>query len=95
MSMHSPPHSGEVLRELFFKPLGIAVADTARSLGVSRKMHSAILHRGTGPGPEMAIRLAKAFDTTAESWLSQQMQYGLWVNSQTLGELDVEKLSDA
>jgi plasmid maintenance system antidote protein VapI len=26
----------------------------------------------------MALRLAKAFDTTPESWLTQQMLYDLW-----------------
>ena len=26
----------------------------------------------------MAIRLAIAFDTTAESWMNQQTQYDLW-----------------
>jgi len=26
--------------------------------------------------PEMAIRLSIAFDTTPESWLNQQVQYG-------------------
>ncbi len=92
MSMHNPPHPGEVLRELCIEPLGITVTDAARSLGVSRKTLSAILNERAGISPEMAIRLAKAFDTTAESWLSQQMHYDLWVTSQSLGEVDVEKL---
>ena len=95
MSMHNPPHPGKVLRELCIEPLGITVTDAARSLGVSRKTLSAILNERAGISPEMAIRLAKAFDTTAESWLNQQMQYDLWITSQSLGELDVEKLSVA
>lgn len=95
MSMHNPPHPGEVLRELCIEPLGITVTDAARSLGVSRKTLSAILNERAGISPEMAIRLSKAFDTTAESWLNQQMQYDLWVTSQSLGEIDVEKLSVA
>ena len=95
MSMHNPPHPGEVLRELCIEPLGITVTDAARSLGVSRKTLSAILNERAGISPEMAIRLSKAFDTTAESWLNQQMQYDLWVANQTLGEIDVEKLSVA
>lgn len=95
MSMHNPPHPGEVLRELCIEPLGITVTDAARSLGVSRKTLSAILNERTGISPEMAIRLAKAFDTTAESWLNLQMQYDLWITSQSLGEVNVEKLSIA
>jgi addiction module HigA family antidote len=95
MSMHNPPHPGEVLRELCIEPLGITVTDAARKLGVSRKTLSAILNERAGISPEMAIRLSKAFDTTAESWLNQQMHYDLWVANQTLGEVQVEKLSAA
>jgi plasmid maintenance system antidote protein VapI len=43
----------------------------------------------------MAIRLSKAFGTSAESWLNQQVQFDLWVAEQTLGDIDVEKLSAA
>jgi addiction module HigA family antidote len=95
MNMHNPPHPGEVLRELCIEPLGLTVTDAARSLGVSRKTLSAILNERAGISPEMAIRLSKAFDTSAESWLNQQMQYDLWVASKTLGDLKVEKLSVA
>jgi plasmid maintenance system antidote protein VapI len=43
----------------------------------------------------MAPRLAKAFDTSAESWLNQQMHYDPWAAEQTVGELEVKKLSAA
>ncbi len=33
MNMHSPPHPGEVLRELCIEPLGLTVTEAARSLG--------------------------------------------------------------
>lgn len=48
-----------------------------RSVGVSRKTLSAILNGRAGISPEMAVRLSIAFDTTAESWLTQQLQYDL------------------
>ena len=48
------------------------------SLDVSRNTLSAILNERAGISPEMAVRLSIAFDTTAESWLHQQMQYDLW-----------------
>jgi addiction module HigA family antidote len=95
MNMHNPPHPGEVLRELCIEPLGLTVTAAARSLGVSRKTLSAILNERAGISPEMAIRLSKAFDTTAESWLNQQMQYDLWVANQSLGNLKVDRLSVA
>lgn len=92
MRMHNPPHPGETLRELCLKPLGISVTDAAAALGVSRKTLSAILNGRSGISPEMALRLAKAFDTTPESWLNQQMQYDLWEAKKNGELLNVRKL---
>lgn len=95
MKMHNPPHPGEVLRELCIEPLGLTVTQAAEALGVSRKTLSSILNGRAGISPEMAIRLSKAFGTSAESWLNQQMHYELWVAEQRLGDLEVRPLSVA
>ncbi|NQT92713.1 MAG: HigA family addiction module antidote protein [Lentisphaerae bacterium] len=92
MRMHNPPHPGEVLRELCLEPLGLSVTDVAKALGVARKTLSAILNGRSGISPEMAIRLGKAFDTSPESWLNQQVQYDLWGAEQKTGKLTVRKL---
>ena len=92
MKMHNPPHPGEVLRELCIEPLGISITDAAKALGVTRKTLSAIVNGRAGVSPEMAIRLSKAFGTSAESWLSQQIQYDLWVAERTLGNVKVSRL---
>ncbi|MEL6488790.1 MAG: HigA family addiction module antitoxin [Cyanobacteria bacterium J06621_3] len=84
MRMYNPPHPGEVFQELCLEPLNLTVTETADALGVSRKTLSAILNGRAGISPEMAIRLAKAFDTSPESWLNQQMQYDLWQGLETL-----------
>ena len=65
MEMHNPPHPGEVIRELCLEPLEISVTAAARALGVTRKALSELINRRTGVSPAMALRLAKAFDTTA------------------------------
>ena len=78
LHMHNPPHPGEVIRELCIEPLGISVTAVAKALGVSRKTLSELLNGKSGVSPEMAIRLSIAFNTSAESWLNQQMQYDLW-----------------
>jgi len=83
------------LRELCLAPLGLSVTRAAAALGVSRKTLSAILNERAGISPEMAIRLSKAFDTTAESWLNQQMQYDLWLAQKNLGNIQIEHLSAA
>lgn len=95
MKMHNPPHPGEVLRELCLKPLGLTVTETARALGVSRKTLSGILNRRAGISPEMAVRLSLAFETTAESWMNQQVQYDLWHAERNRKKLRVTRLSAA
>lgn len=95
MRMHNPPHPGEVLRDLCLEPLGISVTDAAEALGVSRKTLSSILNGRAGISPEMAIRLGKAFDTTPESWLNQQMQYDLFEAELHTKKLKVHKLKAA
>ncbi|MCH8552925.1 MAG: HigA family addiction module antidote protein, partial [Natronospirillum sp.] len=87
-----PPHPGEVIRELCLEPLGLSVTEAAEALGISRKTLSAILNGRAGISPEMAIRLSIAFDTTAESWLTQQFQYELWHAEQRRKDLKVRKL---
>jgi antitoxin HigA-1 len=95
MLTHNPPHPGEILKELCLKPLGLTVTEAAKALGVSRKTLSAILNRRAGISSEMAIRLSIDFDTTAESWLNQQVQYDLWQAEQHRGGLRVKRLSAA
>jgi plasmid maintenance system antidote protein VapI len=41
----------------------------------------------------MAVRLSIAFDTTAESWMNQQVQYDLWQARQHSDELQVTRLT--
>jgi len=95
MKMHNPPHPGEVLRQLCLEPLNLTVTDAARSLGVSRKALSSILNGRSGISPEMAVRLSIAFNTSAESWLNQQLQYDLWCAEKKRKLLHVTKLSAA
>lgn len=93
--MHQPPHPGEILRDLCLAPLHLSVTEAAESLGVSRNTLSAILNGRAGISPEMAIRLSIAFDTTAESWLHQQMQHDLWRAERSRKRLRVRKLAAA
>jgi antitoxin HigA-1 len=93
--MYNPPHPGEVLRELCLEPLGVTVTAAAKSLGVSRKALSELLNGKSGISPEMAIRLSIAFDTTPESWLTQQMHYDLWRAEKKRQSLHVERIEAA
>ena len=93
LKMHSPPHPGEILKELCLEPLGLTVSAAAKALDVSRKTLSSILNRRASITPEMALRLSIAFNTTAESWLMQQVQYDLWRAEQRKKKLHVERLA--
>ena len=43
----------------------------------------------------MALRLSLAFDTSAESWLAQQLQFDLWQAEKRRPALKVKRLSAA
>ena len=92
MKMHNPPHPGEALKTLCLEPLHLTVMNAARSLGVSRETLSGILNGRAGISPEMAVRLSIAFNTSAESWLSQQLRHDLWHAERNRKRLRVAKL---
>ena len=80
MNMYNPAHPGEILKELYLEPLGLSISETAKGLGISRKSLSEFVNGHYGLSTEMAIRLSKAFNSSAESWLNMQQQYDLWKN---------------
>src|SRR5947199_7027814 len=94
VTMHNPPHPGEILKKLCLEPLGLSVTKASKALGVSRSTLSNLLHGRTGITPEMAMRLSIAFDTTPESWMNQQVQYDLWKASQRRRKFHVMRLSN-
>jgi addiction module HigA family antidote len=78
MQMYNPAHPGEVLKEAYLDPLEMSVTEFARRVGISRKCASEFVNKHAGMSVDMAHRLAKATDTTAEYWLTMQLQYSLW-----------------
>lgn len=94
-TMNNPPHPGEIIREECLKPLGLTVTAAATGLGITRKALSELLNGHAGLSPEMAIRLAKAFGSSAETWLRLQMQYDLWQAEQRAETIQVERLAPA
>jgi addiction module HigA family antidote len=81
-TMHNPAHPGEILRELYLKPMHVTITQAAEALGVSRKHVSAIVNGRVPVTPDMAMRLAAAFATEAQLWVNLQAQHDLWVVSQ-------------
>jgi addiction module HigA family antidote len=95
MTMHNPPHPGEIIRELCLEPRDISVTQAAEALGVTRKALSELLNGRSGVSPAMALRLSVAFGTTPESWLNMQQQYDLWRARRTTSLRNVKRLRAA
>lgn len=75
--MKNPPHPGRSIRDACLEPLGLTVTEGARVLGVTRATLSNLINGRAGISPQMAIRLAKAFGGSPETWLKLQMQHDL------------------
>ncbi len=73
-----PTHPGAVLLEDVMKPLQLTITDAARMLGVSRKTLSEFVNEKAMLSPEMAIRIAKATNTSVESWMNMQQKLTIW-----------------
>jgi antitoxin HigA-1 len=77
-----PTHPGAVLREDVLPALAMTQTEFAARLGVSRLTVSEILHEKRPLTPEMAARIAKLLNTTADSWLRMQASLDLWAIGQ-------------
>ena len=75
--MKNPPHPGRIVRQECIEPLELSVTEAAKGLGVTRKALSELLNGRSGISPEMALRLSKAFGSSAEMWLGLQLDYDL------------------
>lgn len=76
--MRKPTHPGEVFLKDVLEPLNISITDAAKLLGITRKTLSEFVNEKSSLSPEMAIRIAKATNTSPESWMAMQMKLTLW-----------------
>ncbi|MDA8137027.1 MAG: HigA family addiction module antitoxin [Desulfobacteraceae bacterium] len=74
----APVHPGEILLKSYIEPLDLTISLLAKALGVSRKAVSAIVNERKSVTPDMALRLAQAFNTTPDLWLNMQKNHDLW-----------------
>lgn len=89
--MHTPPHPGQLLHQLWLEPMKLTITEAAAALDVSRKTVSEIVNRRASITPEMAVRLEMAFGKSAESWLAHQAAYDLWQVDQRRDGLHVRR----
>ena len=92
MEMKNPVHPGLLVKECL-DDLGLSVAEAAKGLGITRQqLHNVIAGRSS-VSPEMAIRLEKAFGSTADTWLRMQMNYDLVQMRKRASDIVVARLA--
>jgi addiction module HigA family antidote len=77
MTLKNPTHPGEVLREDVIAELGLTVKEAAERLGMSRTALSRVLNGRAAVSSDLALRLEQAGVSTADTWLTMQLNYDL------------------
>ena len=82
-----PVHPGSVFLHDVLNPLGLTVTDASRMMGITRKALSEFVNEKSSCTVQMALRIAKVTNTSAESWLAMQIKLDLWKARQNKLEL--------
>ena len=91
MPMKNPPHPGKVVRVSCLEPLGLNVTEGATVLGVSRQALSNLVNCHARISADMAVRLAKAFGSTTETWIRLQAAYDVAQAQARESEIEVQR----
>ena len=90
-----PTSPGEILKEEFLLPLGLTQKIVADHIEVDIKVINRLVNGKTTISPELALKLAAAFDTTPEFWLNAQLAVDLYDANLVIGKELPEKLHRA
>ena len=90
--MKNPPHPGLSVRHDCLEPLELSVTEGAKALGVTRQALNNLVNGKAAISPEMAVRLAKAFGSSPETWLAMQTDYDLAQVRKREGEIKVQRV---
>lgn len=74
-----PSLPGHVLMELYLEPQNTSLAAFAERTGISDRTLSALVHGSMPVTQDMALRLARALNTTPALWLNMQKSVDLWI----------------
>lgn len=70
-------HPGEVLNDEFLAPMSLSQNALARAIGVPPRRINEIVLGKRGVTADTALRLARAFGTSAEFWMNLQASHDL------------------
>lgn len=85
MSVISPTHPGEILREEFLIPMSISAYRLAKDIGVPVNRITAIINETRAISPETALLLARYFGVSDELWSNLQSHYDMECAKDALG----------
>ena len=88
----APLHPGEVLRKEFLISLGMSGGALAKVCGVPRTCIERLANEKTGVPADTALRLSKAFGTTAALWLIYRTYFDLRMAKHQFGK-DLDKIT--
>jgi len=81
-----PVHPGEILLQDFLEPMGLSQYALAKAIGVPARRINEIVLGKRAITADTALRLARYFGVSAQSWMNLQSHYELETASQTLGD---------
>ncbi len=77
MDKIAPVHPGEILKHEFMEPYGLSSNKLAEILGVPANRVSSIVAGKRSVTGDTALRLGRAFGTTAKFWMNAQAGFDL------------------
>lgn len=79
MAIYAPIHPGEILKTEFLDALEITPYSLSKNAGIDKGNLSRIINGKSAITADTALRLAKFFGTSPESWMNLQSRYDLEV----------------
>ena len=79
MARQAPIHPGEILKNEFLDDLGITPYALSKNTGIDRGNLSRMINGKSAITADTALRLARFFGTSADSWMNLQSRYDLEV----------------
>ena len=77
MAKFAPIHPGEILKTEFLDELGITSYALAKNTRIDKGNLSRIINGKSAISADTALRLARFFGTSADSWMNLQSRYDL------------------
>lgn len=78
LTPRKPSAVKDILQYEYLEPPGLKINDLAQMMNMHRNSVSALVNNNRKLTPDMAFRLAAAFETSVEFWLNLQNSVDIW-----------------